>query len=54
MKEYQLSDYEFKDEAGNIYISTPEFDMMPTIILMLVISMLIIPVMAIIFNLSLI
>lgn len=27
--EYQLKDYEFRDENGNIYISTPEYNPFP-------------------------
>jgi len=33
--EYQLEDYEFKDENGNIYISTPEYNPVPGMVYLL-------------------
>ena len=39
MKEYGPDDYVFKDENGNEYISTPEYNVVPDLILICSITM---------------
>lgn len=53
MKEYTDEDYIFTDKDGNKYISTPEYNIMPDLILLCIIAFNMPLILGLIFYLSL-